>query len=395
MIALLLAIGIPALAASGTTANASPASGTAAAADLPTGQVIADVKCVQDATQSYALYLPAGYKPEREWPVIFAFDPGGRGQNAVDRYQAAAEQYGFIVAGSNNSRNGMPAGKAIESMSGDVIARFHVDPKRMYTAGMSGGARVAMSIGLSSTKVAGVIASSAGYPDGQLRKSLRFPVFATAGTEDFNHLEMREVDAALTSPHHLAIFEGGHVWLSSELAVEAVEWMEVQAMKSGLKPRDDREIDRLFAKRTAAVAAAKNDKDAFVALQSIASDFDGLKDVSAIAARAATLGKDKGVRDALKKDRDEDEREIRMLNDVRGAEDRLATDAADTRLETLQELRRRWKGLADQAKAPQDSLDRRLARRVLSSLSASVMSTDADYLAIVREFRMGRGGRPQ
>src|SRR5438093_557929 len=83
------------------------------------------------------------------------------------------------------------------------------------------GARVALGAALGSPQqIAGVIASSAGYPDGQFRKTLPFPIFATAGTEDFNHLEMRRLDAALTTPHHLAIFEGGHTWLSPDLAVE-------------------------------------------------------------------------------------------------------------------------------------------------------------------------------
>ena len=280
-------------------------------------------------------------------------------------------------------------------MSGDVIARFHVDAKRMYTAGMSGGARVAMSIALSTRSGSPASSRRARAIRTASRASrCRFPVFATAGTEDFNHLEMRQLDAALNTPHHLAIFEGRHVWLSSALAIEAVEWMEVQAMKSGIKPRDDKELDQLFAKRTAAAAAATDDKDAFLALQSIVSDFDGLKDVTALAARVTALGKDKSVREALKKDRDEDEREMRMLDEVRSAEDRLDTNDPATRAETLQGLRRRWKNLSEQAKAPEDSLDRRLARRVLSSLSASVTTNDADYLSIVREFRMGRGGRP-
>src|SRR5580704_3827412 len=74
--------------------------------DLPPGQIIAHVPCAKDATQSYALYLPSNYTPDRAWPVIYAFDPGGRGQNPVTRYQDAAEKYGYIVAGSNNSRNG-------------------------------------------------------------------------------------------------------------------------------------------------------------------------------------------------------------------------------------------------------------------------------------------------
>ena len=131
--------------------------------------------------------------------------------------------------------------------------RLAVDPKRVYLAGMSGGARVALGIALASKDIAGVIASSAGYPDSRVRKTLPFPLFATAGTDDFNHLEMRRLDRELSTTHRLVIFTGGHVWLSSELALQAVEWMELQAMKAGLKPRNDAEIDRMFASRIASV----------------------------------------------------------------------------------------------------------------------------------------------
>jgi len=366
----------------------------ALAADLPTGQIVPDVVCAADSTQSYALYLPRAYNAERAWPVIFAFDPGGRGRVPVERYQAAAERYGFIVAGSNNSRNGSAENaRAVAAMTGDVLSRFRADEHRLYLAGMSGGSRVALGVALGSPKdhVAGVIASSAGYPDGRLRKTLPFPIFATAGTEDFNHLEMRQLDRALTSPHRLAVFEGGHVWLSSELAIDAVEWMELQAMKSGLKPRDDREIDQIFAKRHAAVDATNVDKDTFLALQAIADDFDLLKDVRAIAARAAEMGRDKNIRAALKRDRDEDDREESMLDDIRMAEARLE---AAGRGDALLELRRRWKDLSDTAHAPDDSAARRRARRVLAGLSAGVTTTDPDYLKIINQYRLARSGRP-
>ena len=364
----------------------------AVAADPPAGQITPDVKCDVDVSQSYALYLPSTYTPNRTWPVIFAFDPGGRGLNGVERYQAAAEQYGFIVAGSNNARNGQSSHDAVIAMSGDVIKRFHVDLTRIYVAGMSGGARVALGVALaSSTKVAGVMASSAGYPDGRSRKTLPFPLFETAGTEDFNHLEMRKIDRELTTPHHLAIFEGGHLWLPSALATEAVEWMEVQAMKTGLKPRDDKEVDQIFATRMKAVGPGK-DKDTFLALQALVDDFSGLKDVSALAVRAADLGRSKSVVDALKSDRDEDDREGHMLADVWAAEDRLM--AAAEHADALTELRQRWQKLSEQAKKPDDAVERRLARRVLSGLSAgATTSNDEEYLKIVREFRMGRGGR--
>ena len=361
--------------------------------DLPRGQIIDNVTCAADASQSYALFVPREYTPAQPWPVIFAFDPGGRGRVPVERYQAAAEKYHVIVAGSNNSRNGSPEiGKAVSAMSADVLSRFTIDERRVYLAGMSGGARVALSVALGSPgHVAGVIASSAGYPDAKPRKTLPFPIFATAGTEDFNHIEMRQLDRALTSPHRLAIFEGGHVWLSSDLAVEAVEWMELQAMKAGVKPRDDHEIDQIFAKRAAAVAAGKVDTDTFLALQAIVDDFDGLRDVRAFAVRVAALGRDKSIRAALKRDRDEDEREEAMVRGVRMAESRLA--AGDDRSQTLAELRRRWKDLSDTAKKPDDSAERRLARRVLGELSAGAATTDTDYLRIIAEYRMPRGGR--
>ncbi|HEY2382010.1 MAG TPA: hypothetical protein VGK48_12595 [Terriglobia bacterium] len=353
---------------------------------LPVGQILPDVKCAADASQSYALYLPSNYTADRAWPVILGFDPGGRGGNAVERYQAAAEQYGYIIAGSNNSRNGSPeTGKAAASMANDVFSRFRIDPKRVYTAGMSGGARVAFSVALSSFKIAGVFASSAGYPDGKSRTTLPFPVFATAGTDDFNHWEMRQLDHDLTSPHYLAIFSGPHVWLSSELAVTAIEWMEIQAMKSGVKARDEMEIDRILAKRQTAANQNQGDKDTFLALQSIASDFKGLRDVSAVAARATQLGKSKAVRDGLKKDTEEDEREIQMLQSIWSAETRLAEPS--DRAGALADLRQRLKKLSEQAKQPEDSSQRRLARRTLSGLRAGGHTADQEYLKMIREYR--------
>src|SRR5712671_6514730 len=129
-----------------------------AAEDLPRGEVIESVTCQAAPSQSYALYLPSSYTPDRAWPVIYLFDAGGRGRNAVDRYRAAAEEYGYILAGSNNSRNGRPNIDALASMPVDVTTRFHVDPKRVYTGGMSGGARVALGMALDG-QVAGVFAA--------------------------------------------------------------------------------------------------------------------------------------------------------------------------------------------------------------------------------------------
>lgn len=356
---------------------------------LPVGEIVPTVTCAADPPQSYALYLPSAYSQEKLWPIILAFDPGGRGNVPVERYQRAAERYGFIVAGSNNSRNGsQDLARIVSALSTDVGARFRIDPKRIYTAGMSGGSRVAFIVALGVADIAGVFASSAGYPDSKARKTLPFPVFATAGTEDFNHLEMRLLDRELTTPHFLAVFDGGHTWLSSDLALEAVEWMVVRAMKSGRATRDDRTLDELLAKRLAAAESVPDDKTRYVRLASIAADFSGLRDVSAVSATAATLARSKAVQDALKRDRDDDAREMREFENVRSVEARLASN--QERAQALMQLRQRWKDLAARAAAPENSPDRQLARRLLSNLAASANTTDPQYLDIIREYRLRR-----
>ena len=163
----------------------------AATQELPRGTVIDSVACADNPSQTYALYLPSSYSPARQWNVLIGFHPAARGRAMVDLYRAAAEQYGYIVAGSNNSRNGPMAvsGQAVSAMSADLGRRFSIAADRVYLTGMSGGARVALQVALvDGNNIAGVIASSAGYPDSRRRTTLRFPLFATAGSEDFNYM---------------------------------------------------------------------------------------------------------------------------------------------------------------------------------------------------------------
>src|ERR1700735_1842902 len=69
------------------------------------GQVIDSVICKADPTQSYALYVPAKGQKEA-LPIIYFFDPHADGALPVKKYKALADAYGFILAGSNNSKNG-------------------------------------------------------------------------------------------------------------------------------------------------------------------------------------------------------------------------------------------------------------------------------------------------
>ena len=263
-----------------------------------------------------------------------------------------------------------------------------IDEKRVYLAGMSGGSRVALEIGLRTGKgIAGVLASSAGFMDDK-RTSAPFPIFGSAGTEDFNYLEMRRLDRTLTSPHRLAVFEGGHVWLPEETATWGVEWLELQAMKSGLKKRDDREIEDIFRKRSE--LAQGNSLDALIAALDMVADFNGLHDTKEIAGHAAQAAKDKAVQDARKKDRADLDREQRLIDDLLTAERKLS---GEERIIAMADLRGIWKRLAVNSNGADDSLDRRRARRVLRGLSMGVneRTTDPDYRKLVSEYRPARG----
>jgi dienelactone hydrolase len=358
----------------------------AQAQDLPRGEVVDRVPCAGDPAQTYALYLPASYSPERRWSLLLAFHPAASGRLMVEKYRAAAEQYGFIVAASNNARNGPYeiSMAAAQAMSADVSGRFSIDLRRLYLTGMSGGARVALRIALANPNVAGVVASSAGYPDSQPRDKVAFALFGTAGTEDFNYVEMRLLDRRLSSPHFLAVFEGGHTLPPDEVAFDAIEWLELEAMQSGRRQRDDALVARILAKRRARIAAADSAGDIVYLLQALVRDFRGLADVSADAGRLDELTRTSEIRRALARERSSDDEEARTLDALLALEGQLG---ADGRTGALMALRQRLTALSRKASADADTPERRQARRVLRAMAAgaSARVQDEEYLALLRQ----------
>ena len=351
------------------------------------GVVVDNVKCVANPEQTYAVYLPSNYSRARHWNILIGFHPGGRGRAIVEKYRAAAEQYGYIVVASNNSRNGpwSVSAAAIKALFPDIDARFAIDPQRIYLTGHSGGARVAMQVALANKAIAGVIASSAGYPDSQPRSKVSFPVFGTAGTEDFNYIEMRMLDRKLTTPHRLAIFPGGHTLPPDDVALEAIEWMELQAMKLGRRSPDPALVARLFEKRQLRLQGT-GDAERASLLEALAADFNGLRDVTAEEARSKELAKRSDVKQALSRQRAFDDEESRLIAELSSLEACLPDDTR--RAECLRTLRTLLPRLSQKAEAVEDSPERSRARRVLRALSsgASARTQDREYLALIEQY---------
>ena len=290
--------------AAGRAATAEPP-----AAPLPAkGQVVPKLATLADPAKGYALYLPSAYDPARRWPIVYLLDARGVALNPIERFRAGAERYGFILASAYDSASDVPHGdpnlEALQTMWTDSHARLAIDDRRVYVGGFSGTVRSACAMAtLAPGKIAGILGSAAGFPpEMPPNRQTPFLFFGTAGNRDFNFTEMFELDAQLSTlelPHRIEEFAGPHDWMPAELATAGLEWLELQAMKAGIRERDPALIAALWDARAAdarALEAAGKPFPAWRRWQAMSEDFAGLRDVSDAAREATRLNGEKAVR---------------------------------------------------------------------------------------------------
>jgi dienelactone hydrolase len=275
------------------------------------GTVHSSIAVIADASNSYALYLPAAYSPAKRWPLLLVFDPFARGEVSVKLFQEAAEKYGFIVVGSNNSRNFEDPSTAVRLLWADVNARYAIDPRRLYVAGLSGGARVASSLALACKDcVAGVIANGAGLPQ---HAAVPGPEvadwFLVAGTTDFNYPELLHLDEALATNHaatRFVVYDGPHGWMPKEFTERALAWLQLRAMLKGTAEVDKEFVGKQFDDRLAQAQSARKGGDILQAVRAyreIAQDFSAFRDVKEEEATARSLAESEEFRKAAKNEK--------------------------------------------------------------------------------------------
>jgi poly(3-hydroxybutyrate) depolymerase len=357
--------------------------------ELPKGEIVESVASKADPQQTFALYLPSRYLPDKKWPILYAFDPGARGKLPVSLFKDAAEKFGYIVVGSNNSKNGIQVAGVIQAIWADTHARFAIDDSRVYTTGFSGGARVAFATALAyQGAVAGVIACSAGFPgNAPPAPGLAFVVFATTGAEDFNFPEMQQLKRKLDNigaRNHLGVFDGGHDWAPADLCTQAIAWMELQAMRKGTRAKDEGLIDQLLQERTASAhgyeAAGKN-YEAYVEYQALAADFKDLRDTKEFEANAASLAAIKETKAAIKGERNEEDRQRDLETKLQTLLGQLQNPA--TYSDAFAELKSVVSDLTRKSEDAKDISQQRVARRALQAVFAQVYEA-ANGLALVK-----------
>jgi len=327
-------------------------------AGIEPGVPVSSVSCEAEPQKSYALYLPSAYDPEHEWPLILAFDPSGSGLRPVELFRAAAERYGYIVAGSNDSRNytswefELAAAAAVWR---DVAGRFSIDSKRVYTTGFSGGARMATEVALKTGAIAGVFAIGGSFREREaIDGSIPFVLVGASGTRDMNHREMQQVHARLLEreqPTRHLVYDAPHGWAPTDRVRVAIEWFEVQAIRSGLRPRDPAHLTALYGTVIREARSLEALNDSYAALseyEQIARDFDGLVDLTDVDAAIERLRGDpvaqRGRKELQRWIKHEDRERVRLATQIRKME--AALDDAARRVNDLRVLRRILEGIA-------------------------------------------------
>jgi predicted esterase len=351
--------------------------------ELPRGSVIERVDCAGVPGQSYALYLPSTYARSRAWPILYAFDPGGQGSRPVKLAAAAAERFGWIVAGSNNSRNGpMPEIQAaVSALLTDTEARFPIDSRRVYATGFSGGARVATGLAMGCRGcVAGVFAQGAGLPAGLTSaRGLDFPWFAAAGERDMNYAELFLLEQELLkggARQRFRVFAGSHEWAPTAVWEEALGWFELLAMNDGRKPRDAAFAASAFrqsSERAAAFRERGELLDERRELEFVVRDFEGAADTAAARSRLKELAASPDYRKAVDRQRSAIDEQARVTSDLGGALMALTDAGGDGRAESVLRAGRDANELKKKLADAKDEARRLVYERALSQVYIQAM----------------------
>ncbi|HJU88582.1 MAG TPA: hypothetical protein VJ672_04275 [Gemmatimonadaceae bacterium] len=343
------------------------------------GVVTERVTATGTPSETYALYVPSSYTAQRRWPVLFLMDPRGRALVPLNLFKDAAERFGYVVLSSYNTVSDAsvePNVRALDAMLQDAQEHFAVDEKRIYLGGFSGTARMSWQFAVQlRDNVAGVIGVGAGLPTPLLLLELArlgpspFVFFGTSGLTDFNYEEVRALDGvldALPVRNHVEYFDGAHEWLPATVALRALEWMELQAMRAALRPRDDAWIDSLYRARVTEASGLEQTRphDAWMAYQRVHDDFRDLRDVSEVSKKVAALARNRSVRRAVDAQRTYASRDSaygdKLVNFLRGVRETAQPPAASA-IERALEL----ESLKRDAARTDDTLRALAAKRLL------------------------------
>jgi|GEM_PF-968598 len=236
-----------------------------------------------------SVYKPRQTAPSGGWPLIIFLDPHAQGSLPLSLYQDLAEEYGFLLIGSNEIMNGMPGKEIIASfdkMLATAKIDFPVDQNRIYFMGFSGGARLGLAFAEAYPEIKAMVACGAGIQAGVQAPKPTFSYLGMGGNEDFNMIEIINTDRTLKRQgfnRALVIFDGDHNWPPEPVALEAFQWFELVAMKDNAIAKDNAAIQtakKWYLQKINSLKNAGRIFDSYEVAERAVSVLDGLADVS-------------------------------------------------------------------------------------------------------------------
>jgi hypothetical protein len=222
---------------------------------LQTGVIIDSVKIATTPSESYAIYFPKKYDAKTPLALVFIFEPGGIGKKGIEPFILAAETYNYILVCSNTLRNGSTQVNiaVANRLFDDVLQTYPIDTSQLYISGFSGGARLASFYGISSGAFQGVIACGASFNgmDKLIPPSNNFSYVGMVGDRDMNYQEMVANKDWLDKAkivNTLFVANEEHVWPKQSEMLRAFDWLEIQAYKKNIRPKNDTIVKRIYDK---------------------------------------------------------------------------------------------------------------------------------------------------
>ncbi len=225
--------------------------------------------------ETFAMYLPRDYSAEKNWPVIFAFDPNGRGANTASLFRLAAENQQYIIASSNINLKTSSIDSIVKkatSLMNHILSSFPVDPLLVYSAGMGEGAQVGSTLPLIYNKMAGVMAIGNSFVNpNYLDKKSPYMFIGVAGKKDYMVYEMenylRFYDE-LKFPTDVYYFDGKeNEWPEAQVINSAVTGFTLEAIKSGKRPANLDFVQKLFEEEMNYVESLRRTRRYFAAFE--------------------------------------------------------------------------------------------------------------------------------
>lgn len=208
-----------------------------------TGKIIDTIQLING--QSYCLYLPSTYSANKQYPIIYFFDPHANGKIALELYKDIAEEFNWIMVGSNHSQNGLPADlilQHIDNLISDTKHTLSISLSQIYAVGFSGGARIATLAAIQRQDISAVIGCGAGFPKIEVPLHQGFEYIGVIGKKDFNYIELYRLHQQLKQiafRHKIEIFNGRHEWPDSATMRKALTCLKENCQLNGFTDTEE------------------------------------------------------------------------------------------------------------------------------------------------------------